>query len=97
LPSALEEEPERKHFTNGKDDKPSVAGLHRRKNFEERFGAVDLLSYSSLGWGSAEARAVAAVIAEGAALKLQDLNLDDNLMGAAGARALARRCREQGR
>jgi hypothetical protein len=88
LPLALKEELAFKHFTNGKDDRPAVARLYR-KGFEERFGAVESLDYSSLGWGAAEAKAVAAVLAEGAAPKLRQLDLKNNSIGDEGARALA--------
>jgi hypothetical protein len=88
LPSALEEELALKHFTNGKDDQPAVAELYR-KSFEERFGAVNKLQYRQLNWGAAEAKAVAAVLAAGVALNLQQLDLMDNYIGDKGAFALA--------
>jgi Ran GTPase-activating protein (RanGAP) involved in mRNA processing and transport len=88
LPSRLNEDLEHKQFTNGKDDRPAVAVLYR-KGFEERFVAVEWLSYYHLSWGDAEAKAVAAVLAAGAAPKLEKLYLAGNSIGDEGARALA--------
>jgi hypothetical protein len=87
LPSAMEKKLALKHFTNNKADRPAVAGLYR-KGFEERFGAVQVLTYELLGWGADEAKAVAAVIASGAAPKLWELSLRANSIGDEGARTL---------
>eukprot|EP00962_Isochrysis_galbana_P025283 scaffold7764_cov94-Isochrysis_galbana.AAC.1 len=88
LPSALEEELEHKHFTNGKDDRPAVAELYAA-GFKARFGAAEVLGYAQLGWGHDEAKAVVAVLAAGAAPKLRVLSLGENSIGDEGARALA--------
>jgi hypothetical protein len=88
LPSALEEALALKHFTNGKDDRPAVSRLYR-KGFEERFGELEELNYSRIGWGAAEAKALAAVLAAGAAPKLRYLSFDFNKIGDEGARSLA--------
>eukprot|EP00962_Isochrysis_galbana_P029600 scaffold9486_cov90-Isochrysis_galbana.AAC.2 len=87
LPSALEKELEHKHFTNGKDDRPAVAELYAA-GFKARFGAAEVLWYAGLGWGNDEAKAVAAVLAAGAAPKLRMLDLSCNSIGDEGARAL---------
>jgi Leucine-rich repeat (LRR) protein len=92
LPSVLKEELESKHFTNGKDDRPAVAMLYA-KSFAARFDVVDALTYSELGCGDAEAKAVAALLAAGATPKLEALILSDNSIGDEGARALAKALR----
>eukprot|EP00962_Isochrysis_galbana_P048071 scaffold19931_cov100-Isochrysis_galbana.AAC.1 len=88
LPSALKKELEHKHFTNGKDDRPAVAELYAA-GFKARFGEAEELYYATLGWGDDEAKAVAAVLAAGAAPKLRVLSLGCYSMGDEGARALA--------
>ena len=50
LPEQFAERLEEKRFTNGKDDKPLVAGLYKQA-FEEEFGKAEKLSYGGLGWG----------------------------------------------
>ena len=47
LPEQFAERLEEKRFTNGKDDKPLVAGLYKQA-FEEEFGKAEALRYSSL-------------------------------------------------
>jgi hypothetical protein len=89
LPSVLEEELASKHFTNGKDDRPAVAMLNA-KGFAERFGAVKHLDYDGLYWAEDEAKAVASVIASGAAPKLRKLELSEDDIGDEGTRALAK-------
>jgi hypothetical protein len=88
VPLALEEELALRHFTNGKDNRPAVAMLYA-EGFAARFGAVESLEYSELGWGDGEAKAVAAVLAAGAAPKLRELYLACNSIGDEGASALA--------
>ena len=88
LPDRFKEQLEDKSFTNGKDDKPLVAELYR-KSFEACFGQATELVYSSLGWGAAQAAALATVLGAGAAPKLKKLNLGWNSIGDEGARALA--------
>lgn len=79
---------EKKSFTNGSTDRPRVAELYRRC-FQERFGKAAWLGYNSLGWGAAEAQAVAAVLASGATPALTELSLQFNSLGDLGAQALA--------
>ena len=86
LPDGFETQLASKGFTNGSTDTPLVARLYR-EGFEARFGATSLLSYSRLGWGDVEARAVARVLLHAPAL--ETLNLGDNSIGDEGARALA--------
>jgi len=88
LPSEFVQQLKSKSFTNGKTDYPRVAELYK-KGFKQRFGAATLLDYSALGfgWGDEEARAVARVLPHVPALETLDLNR--NLIGDAGACALA--------
>lgn len=88
LPHFLDDELERKHFTNGKDDRPVVAALYR-EGFGTRFGETTALSYFGLGWRDEEAASVAAVLAAGATPKLESLVLSSNDIGAPGAAAIA--------
>ena len=66
LPEQFAERLEEKRFTNGKDDKPLVAGLYKQA-FEEEFGKAERLNYNSLGWGDAEAIQISKLLASGAA------------------------------
>jgi Ran GTPase-activating protein (RanGAP) involved in mRNA processing and transport len=87
-PDAFAARLEEKSFTNGSTDRPRVADLYRRC-FQKRFGTATWLGYNSLGWGAAEARAVAAVLASGATPALSELSLQFNSLGDDGAQALA--------
>ena len=80
---------EEKNFTNGSTDRPRVAALYRN-SFEERFASASWLGYTSLGWGVDEARAVAEVLSVGATSSLQELSLQYNLIGDAGAKEIAK-------
>ena len=77
-----------KRFTNGKDDKPLVARLYKAA-FDEMFGKATDLFYSNLGWGDAGAAQLAAVLASGAAPRIETLWLDGNQIGDEGCKALA--------
>ncbi|CAK0897225.1 unnamed protein product, partial [Prorocentrum cordatum] len=95
LPGAFEAELHGKGFTNGKDDRPRVAELYRSA-FAQRFESAERLVYESLGWGDEEVRQVAAVLASGAAPRLQVLHLGKNRVGDEGAAALAEALRAPG-
>ena len=88
LPSAFAAELEDKSFTNGKDDKPLVERLYEAA-FQEQFGKATGLRYGDLGWGDAEAAQLADVLASGAALRLERLELRMNKIGDEGCEALA--------
>ncbi|EOD38905.1 hypothetical protein EMIHUDRAFT_224042 [Emiliania huxleyi CCMP1516] len=88
LASAFAAELEKKSFTNGKDDKPLVKRLYEVA-FKEQFGKATELVYDSLGWGDAEAAQLAAVLASGAAPRLEILYLEGNKIGDEGCKALA--------
>ena len=88
LPEQFAERLEAKRFTNGKDDKPLVAGLYKQA-FEEEFGKAEELGYGDLGWGDAEAIQLSKLLASGAAPKLKDLDLYGNPIGDEGVKALA--------
>ncbi|CAK0829396.1 unnamed protein product [Prorocentrum cordatum] len=75
LPDAFDVQLQSKGFTNGKDDRPRVAELYRSA-FAQRFEA-------------AEAQQLAAVLASGAAPRLQGLDLHGNRVGDEGAERLA--------
>ena len=72
LPDRFKEQLEDKNFTNGKDDKPLVAELYR-KSFVACFEKATKLVYAGIGWGDAQAAALAAVLGAGAAPKLRTL------------------------
>jgi hypothetical protein len=82
-PELFEAQLQCKHFTNGKDDKPMVTQLYREA-FVECFRKSRTLSYRRLGWGVAEATAVAAVLRLGSCLVVE-LNLEQNCIGDDGA------------
>ena len=88
LPEQFAERLEEKRFTNGKDDKPLVAGLYKQA-FEEEFGKAEALGYNNLGWGDAEAIQISELLASGAAPKLKVLLLAYNPIGDEGVKALA--------
>ena len=88
LPERFAERLEEKRFTNGKDDKPLVAGLYKQA-FEEEFGKAEMLNYNNLGWGDAEAIQISELLASGAAPKLKVLKLARNPIGDEGVKALA--------
>ncbi|EOD36225.1 hypothetical protein EMIHUDRAFT_122557 [Emiliania huxleyi CCMP1516] len=88
LPERFAERLEEKRFTNGKDDKPLVAGLYKQA-FEEEFGKAEGLRYRNLGWGDAEAIQISELLASGAAPKLWRLELNGNQIGDEGMKALA--------
>ena len=88
LPEQFAERLEEKRFTNGKDDKPLVAGLYKQA-FEEEFGKAEVLGYDYLGWGDAEAIQISKLLASGAAPKLKELALQGNPIGDEGVKALA--------
>jgi len=88
LPEQFAERLEAKRFTNGKDDKPLVAGLYKQA-FEEEFGKAETLHYAGLGWGDAEAIQVSKLLASGAAPRLLKLYLNGNPIGDEGVKALA--------
>ncbi|CAK0906553.1 unnamed protein product, partial [Prorocentrum cordatum] len=95
LPDAVEAELHSKGFTNGKNDRPRVAELYRSA-FAQRFESAELLRYARLGWGDEQVRQVAAVLASGAAPRLQRLYLSSNRVGDEGAAALAEALRAPG-
>ncbi|CAK0795010.1 unnamed protein product, partial [Prorocentrum cordatum] len=95
LPDAFDVELESKGFTNGKDDRPRVAELYRSA-FAQRFEAAKELHYNVLQWGDEEAQQLAAVLASGAAPRLQALFLQNNRVGDEGAARLAEALRAPG-
>ncbi|CAK0853149.1 unnamed protein product, partial [Prorocentrum cordatum] len=95
LPDAFDVELQSKGFTNGKDDRPRVAELYRSA-FAQRFEAAEHLRYDGLQWGDEEAQQLAAVLASGAAPRLQELHLADNRVGDEGAARLAEALRAPG-
>ena len=88
LPGQFAERLEAKRFTNGKDDKPLVAGLYKQA-FEDEFGKAETFFYGRLGWGDAEAIQLSKLLASGAAPKLKQLHLVNNRIGDEGVKALA--------
>jgi hypothetical protein len=88
LPSALAEELARMNFTDGKGDRPTVARLYA-EGFAARFDSAENLEYGNLGWTDDETKAVAAVLAAGAAPKTLRLFLHGNSIGDEGVSALA--------
>jgi len=88
LPSQFAAELETKWFNNGKDDKPLAKRLYEAA-FDEQFGKATDLFYSNLGWGDAGAAQLAAVLASGAAPRIETLWLDGNQIGDEGCKALA--------
>ena len=95
LPDAFDVELQGKGFTNGKDDRPRVAVLYRDA-LKQRFESAEQLIYSDLDWGDDEVGQVAAVLASGAAPRLQILNLGGNHVGDEGATRLAEAFRTPG-
>jgi len=89
LPDEFAAHVSRMSFTNGKDDRPLVIQLYREA-FAKECGRVVRLNYGFLGWGDAEAEQLARVMASGALLQLQELNLSKNSIGEAGMQALAK-------
>ena len=88
LPNNFKEQLELKGFTNGSTDRPLVARLYRDA-FEQRFEKADELELDGLKWGDIEVKALAEVLASGAARRLRVVNLGDNDIGPEGAAALA--------
>ena len=82
---------ETKSFTSKKADLAIVTGIYERA-FEQRVGAAERLFYGNLGWGDAEAAALARAL--GAAAACRKLILGSNAIGDAGAAALAAALRE---
>lgn len=89
LPERFAESLQEKTFTNGKTDAPLVTRLYREA-FEQRMGAQGSLDFHMLGWGDAEATAVAEVIRHRYTPNLVDLRMCYNQIGDAGAIALAK-------
>ena len=82
---------ETKSFTSKKADLAIVTGIYERA-FEQRVGAAETLFYYGIGWGDAEAAALARAL--GAAAACRELFLIGNAIGDAGAAALAAALRE---
>ncbi|CAK0846113.1 unnamed protein product [Prorocentrum cordatum] len=95
LPDAFDVQLQSKGFTNGKDDLPRVAELYRSA-FAQRLEAGEALRYDGLQWGDEEAQQLAAVLASGAAPRLQGLDLRGNRVGDEGAARLAEALRAPG-
>ena len=82
---------ETKSFTSKATDLPIVIDLYTRA-FEQRVGAAEGLYYGYLGWGDAEAAALAQALVGAAACR--SLRLNYNAIGDAGAAALSAALRE---
>jgi len=95
LPEEFEAVLSTKAFTNGETDTPLVTTLYRDAFVAECAKATELI-YADLGWEDAQAAQLARVIASGAFMNLERLNLSNNRIGDAGVTFIARACGIQG-
>mgnify|MGYP002861746483 CR=1 FL=1 len=77
-----------KRFTSAKADRETVRKLYEGE-FEEKLGEATMLQYSDLQWTDAEVATLCKALASGKATKLEELYLQSNQIGDAGAAALA--------
>ena len=87
-PPVFKEDLSTKTFTSPKADRETVGNLYE-KEFDEKLGEAEMLSYASLQWTDEDVVKLCGAIATGKLVKLEFLDLRNNQIGDAGAAALA--------